>query len=339
MIPLVRGASLSRFTEVAQQFGLEPNAMLRRFEIDRQALSSSDIMIPTAKVLALLESAAQESKCETFGLLMAERRQVADLGVLSLLVTHQPTMREALETLVRYRRLLNESLIIQIEELADVAVIRQELLAGGQVEVRQGHELAIGVLHQLMRKVRGPRWRPLSVHFPHAAPGNLAVHHRIFGPIVEFNSDFTGLTCPLADLDAANQAAEPGLAQFAERFVRSLPNAEGDLLSRDVQKAIYLMLPTGQANIERVAGRVGLNGRTLQRRLAEEGEEFSQLLNEVRRELADRYVANGALPLGRIAGLVGFSRQSSFSRWFSGEFGRPPARWRADALASHRGAS
>lgn len=170
MIPLVRGASLSRFTEVAQQFGLEPNAMLRRFEIDRQALSSSDIMIPTAKVLALLESAAQESKCETFGLLMAERRQVADLGVLSLLVTHQPTMREALETLVRYRRLLNESLIIQIEELADVAVIRQELLAGGQVEVRQGHELAIGVLHQLMRKVRGPRWRPLSVHFPHAAP-------------------------------------------------------------------------------------------------------------------------------------------------------------------------
>lgn len=143
----------------------------------------------------------------------------------------------------------------------------------------------------------------------------------------------------MADLDAANQAAEPGLAQFAERFVRSLPNAEGDLLSRDVQKAIYLMLPTGQANIERVAGRVGLNGRTLQRRLAEEGEEFSQLLNEVRRELADRYVANGALPLGRIAGLVGFSRQSSFSRWFSGEFGRPPARWRADALASHRGAS
>jgi AraC-like DNA-binding protein len=67
----------------------------------------------------------------------------------------------------------------------------------------------------------------------------------------------------------------------------------------------------------------------LQRRLDEEGAEFTRLLNDIRRELAVRYVANTKLPLSRVADLVGYSRQSSFSRWFSEEFGSSPTAWRS----------
>jgi AraC-like DNA-binding protein len=45
--------------------------------------------------------------------------------------------------------------------------------------------------------------------------------------------------------------------------------------------------------------------------------------------LATRYVTNSKLPLARVAGLVGYSRQSSFSRWFAEEFGSSPTAWRA----------
>jgi AraC-like DNA-binding protein len=167
------------------------------------------------------------------------------------------------------------------------------------------------------------------VNFTHGPPGDLTVHRRVFGSIVEFNSDFDGLTCSRADLDAPNPSADPMLAKFAERYVRTLPQAEQGSLALDVQKAIYVLLPIGEASIGRVAASLGLNERTLQRRLDEEGGEFTRLLNDIRRELAVRYVANTKLPLSRVADLVGYSRQSSFSRWFSEEFGSSPTVWRS----------
>ena len=96
----------------------------------------------------------------------------------------------------------------------------------------------------------------------------------------------------------------------------------------DVRKAIYLLLPMGRASIEQVALSQGINLRTLQRRLEEEGVTFSELINEVRRDLVRRYMDNPRYSLGRIAGLLGYSVPSSFTRWFTSQFGMAPAVWR-----------
>jgi len=330
MTRYVRGASLSNYAEVAARVGLDANAMLRRAGIDRRVLDDPDMRIPGDNVADLLETSAVQSGCPTFGLQMAESRRLSDFGALSLLITHQATMRDALMTLVQYRRLLNESLVVRVEEAGDTVVVREELLVGGPAQLRQAYELAIGVMFRLFRSVLGPRWRPLSVNFTHGPPGDLTVHRRVFGAIVEFNSDFDGLTCSRADLDAPNPSADPVLATFAERYVRTQPLAEQGSLAHDVQKAIYVLLPLGESSIGRVAASLGLNERTLQRRLDGEGAEFTQLLNDIRRELATRYVTNSKLPLARVAGLVGYSRQSSFSRWFAEEFGSSPTAWRGE---------
>jgi AraC-like DNA-binding protein len=209
-----------------------------------------------------------------------------------------------------------------------VVVVREELLVTGLGPMRQSYELAIGVLYRVFRTVLGPRWRALSVNFVHAPPADLSVHRRIFGPICEFGSDFHGITCSRADLDAPNPSADPAMAQHAERYVRTLPNTDRGSLSQDVEKAIRLLLPIGQCSIGAVATSLGFNERTLQRRLTAEGVEFSLLLESVRRDLAARYVANPGLPLSRVAGLVGYGRQSSFSRWFAEAFGASPTAWR-----------
>jgi AraC-like DNA-binding protein len=77
-----------------------------------------------------------------------------------------------------------------------------------------------------------------------------------------------------------------------------------------------------------VAARLGTTARTLQRRLAEEGAEYSRLLNDIRKAHAVRYLANRRVPLTEVAGLVGYSRGTSFGRWFAGEFGVTPSAWR-----------
>ena len=70
--------------------------------------------------------------------------------------------------------------------------------------------------------------------------------------------------------------------------------------------------------------------RTLQRRLDAEGESFSGLLNEVRRDLSVRYLSSSNQSITAVAYLTGYSALGSFTRWFAGTFGASPQAWRAE---------
>jgi AraC-like DNA-binding protein len=166
------------------------------------------------------------------------------------------------------------------------------------------------------------------VHFAHARPKELAFYKKLLGPHVEFGSDFNGITCLASDLDRPNLAADPTMALYAARLVDSLPVSGSTSIADEVRKSIYTLLPLGRASIGHVARALGLHERTLQRRLAKEGVEFSEILNDVRCELAKRYMANPANSLTHIADLLGYAQLSSFSRWFTSEFGVPPIEWK-----------
>jgi AraC-like DNA-binding protein len=323
---LVRAAAVTNFFEVAQGLGLNPQPLLREARLSRALLSDPDQRVSVNACARLLEQAALAAHCETFGLRMAESRQLSDFGVMSLLISQQPTLRDALATIIRYRHLVNESLAILLEEAGKVVIIRQEMVL--DTPSRQASELALGVSFRLCRALLGPQWHPLNVNFTHAAPADLQVHRRLFGCPLEFDSEFNGITCLAADLDAAIPTADPGMARYAQRFVDTLPRVNAPSIGRDVRSAVYLMLPMGRATCEGVAQGLGMSLRTMQRQLDEAGETFTDILNEVRRELAQRYVENPQYSLLRVAELLGYGSASSFTRWFSTQFGEAPVTWR-----------
>jgi AraC-like DNA-binding protein len=82
-----------------------------------------------------------------------------------------------------------------------------------------------------------------------------------------------------------------------------------------------------------VGANLGMHPRALQRHLDREGRTFAMLLNEVRRELALRYLASPTHSVGSVAQMTGYATPSSFSRWFASEFGMSPAQWRAEERA------
>jgi AraC-like DNA-binding protein len=221
---------------------------------------------------------------------------------------------------------------MHVEEAGEMVIVREELLTDLPMASRQANELALGVLTRFCSAVTGGQWRPECVSFTHEAPQDLQAHRRVFGAMtkLEFNSDFNGIVFPARDLERPNPSADPAMAKYAERFIEQLPGANERSVVRDVRRAVYLLLPVGRATIEQVADGLGLNVRTLQRRLDDAGPTFSDLVDEVRRDLALRYMENPAYSLGRIAELLGYSMPSSFTRWFTAQFGLAPARWRAE---------
>lgn len=326
MSPLVRAATLTNFLEVAHELGLNPLPLLREVGLSRALLSDPEQRIPAEAAVRLLELASTAARFPQFGLRMAESRQLSDFGVVSLLISHQRTLREALAVTMQYRHLLNDTLAMQLEDAGSLVIIREEVVA--TAPSRQATELALGVLFRMCAAVMGGRWAPQSVNLTHEAPADLSLHRRVFACRLEFGSEFNGIVCLASDLDTPNPAADPAMARYAQSFVETLPWVNEPSVVLDVRKAIYLMLPGGRATTEYVAQALGLSVRTLQRQLDEADTSFTHLLGEVRRELAERYVTNPRYSLVRVSELLGYSNPSSFTRWFIAQFGAAPQQWR-----------
>ena len=95
-----------------------------------------------------------------------------------------------------------------------------------------------------------------------------------------------------------------------------------------MRRHIVEALPSGQIREDDIAAKLHLSTRTLQRRLLEEGAGFGDLLQSVRRELAENYVKDTQLNVSEIAYLLGFSDQANFTRAFKRWFGLAPTEWR-----------
>jgi len=333
---LIRTGVLTNYFKVAQQLGFDPQPLLRKLGLSREMLADPEFRIPGSAAVTLLKESARITQCPTFGLRMADLWQLSDLGVISVLLTHQRTLRDAVGTLIQYRHLMNEFLVIRIEEVGKKVIVREDVVADETGTSIQSTELALGTLSRMCRTLLGASWHPLSVHFTHDAPPDLRLHRRVFVGKLEFASSFNGLVCRAADMDFPNPVADPVMARHAQRLLEGLPGADEPSIVLEVRKAIYLMLPIGRATIEQVAQGLGMNVRTLQRQLEGAGKIFSDMVNGVRRDLVIHYMDNRSYSLGRIAESLGYSAYGSFVRWFVAQFGMTPTRWRSSKPANIR---
>jgi len=326
MVTLVRAGALTGYAEVMHALGGDADKALRRAGLRPSLIRDPDQLIDADVAAQLVEDSAQMTGCQTFGLRMAESRQLSHLGVVSLLLLHQPTLRQALSTLIAYSHVNNESLAIQMEDAGDVVVLREEFVM--QQPVRQSVELAIGVLYRMCAALLHERFRPRRVCFGHAAPRDLSVHQRVFACRVEFDAEFNGIVCNAADLNEPNPLADPAMARYAQKVVDAQISARAPSTDQQVRRAIYLLLPSGRATCAGVAQGLGCSMRTLQRTLDAEGLSFTALLDEVRHDLAQRYLANANYDIGQIAVMLGYGSHSAFTRWFSARFDCAPQEWR-----------
>jgi AraC-like DNA-binding protein len=327
--PQIRAAALTNYFEVARFVGLDPHKMLRRGWIDPDSLADPDRMISRNAAAQLLEDSARDSGCPHFGLLMAECRTPSTMGALGLLLMHQETARAVFDAIIHYQGLLSEAHAVSIEDRGGMSIIRTGFVGG--IGSLQSIELLMGALCRTVSEVVGGRWHPESAHFIHAAPADTSVHRRIFQCHLLFEDEFNGFACPASWLDVPNPAAESIMARHAERYLDTLipAPADGDITER-ARRSIYLLVPSGRATLEQVGDNLGLHPRALQRMLEKEGRTFATLLNDVRRELALRYLSSSTHQVTAIGQMIGYAAPSSFTRWFCAEFGMAPAAWRAE---------
>lgn len=327
MAELVRVAALTGYFDIAAQLGLDPLPHLRAAGLSRAMLLSPEQLIPARAAIALLESSAAASGCPTFALRMATCRGLADLGMVSLLIAHQPTLRDALAVLAHNRHRMNSTLVLSVDEQPGAVVLREDFALDPPLHSRQASDLALGVLAHMCATVLGPGWHAECVCFVYSRPESreMEIYRQLFRCPLLFDAEFTGMVVDPADLDRPNPRAEPALALHAGTLIESVMAPDRRSLTQEVEHAVLTLLPTGRASIKAVALALGMNLRSLQRGLETDGTSFTDILERIRTQLAQQHLANPRMRLTDIADVLGYSSLGAFTRWYSQTFGMPPS--------------
>jgi AraC-like DNA-binding protein len=325
---LIRSASLGGYIELVRSLGRDPHALLRQVGLSARLLDDPEALIPLDASRELLEISSQATATEDFALRLAAGRDLADLGPISLVLKEEATPRQALDTLCRYLKLINSSLITRIEDAGSSVIVREDLVPSRRISMRQPTELAIGVMYRILRELIGPAWRPIQVCFTHRAPRDVAAHRAFFGRAVGFNQDFNGIVCSANDLAKPRAGANPATARFAREYLERALERQGDGRAESCRDLILALLPGGRCTADQVARHLRIDRRTLHRHLVAEGLSFSAVLDQVRSDAVLRHLRDSDLPLGEISGLLGFAAPSGFSHWFRARFGSSVSEWR-----------
>src|SRR4249919_3607995 len=145
MHALTRSASLTDYEPIARSVGLDPFRMLRTARLPAKVLDDPNLMISADSVGWLLENSAALSGQEAFGLLLAETRSLANLGLLALAIREEPTLRAALQSFARYMRLHNAGVQLRVDDAGDVVLLHVGVNMQGHGVRRQSIEQSTAI--------------------------------------------------------------------------------------------------------------------------------------------------------------------------------------------------
>jgi len=111
-------------------------------------------------------------------------------------------------------------------------------------------------------------------------------------------------------------------------MIEYLAQLNHDRITEKVKAVIIDQLPSGNVTDENVARALYMSSRKLQRQLQSDGTTFNALLNEIRQDLAQKYLREQDTSMTEIAFLLGFSESSAFSRAFKRWMGVTPTQYR-----------
>ena len=314
---------------LAEHYGFSVEVMLDAAGLPRDLLEQNQRMVPLADVLRLFLVILQHTADPGLGFEIGRHVKPRSYQVLGYAILTSATLQEAIQRLIRFEKLagnLGQSRL----EMDDA---RARLLWQCPIEgepARYLREAAVTGWITFARQLVVDAPQPLRVCFRHPAPPDVQRYQDYFQCPVEFSAAFDGVEFSVEFLALPVQSADPGLSEMMQREAR-LQLADYDSqtnLVAAVRREIYLLLTEGEPTVEAVAARLGMADRTLQSRLRKHGFSFQQVVESLRRSLADIYLLDRRLSLTDISLLLGFSEQSSFTRAFRRWHGESPAQAR-----------
>lgn len=326
-------ASMLANTFLAQ--GLDLAGLCQEAGLDVEFVNKPGAFCERSVIYRLWDLAAQASDDLNIGLKAYGEFHPSSFQIVGYTMMSSSNLKRALERLVRFSPLIGTGLsLFFVPEQQHYRLASLEHQQPGSVKPRQYTDAGLASLLGFCRWLAGGKsLQPLSVEFTYPEPEDTSEHRRLFGCPLRFGAAYDSILFDGQELLSPLSMANEALAILHDSFAE----AQLDLLSGysivgRVRALINERLSQGQGqcDMESIAAALSISKRTLQRGLEKDGTQFKDVLNDVRRQLADFYLRHSHFNMKHVTYLLGFHDHSSFHKACTRWFGMTPGQYRTD---------
>ena len=333
-LPTATGALARLAAQEASSAGFDLGPLLKTAGLTAAQIEDADERLSVEAQIAFVEAVARALGRDRLGFELAREFDLRQIGLLYYVAASSETLVEAIQRIERFSAVGNEAVVFRRSKGADLEI---RLDYSGVARHTDWHqvEFFLAALVRVCRSLVGVPLTPLSVTISHARSEGLAEYNRFFGCWTEFAAPSDAVVfrddCRRLPVVSADPHLSDILARYCEETLASRQRARGSLRVR-VENVIAPLLPHGKPQAQVIARKLNMSPRTLARRLADEGLSFASVLDEMRRELALRYLTDAKLSISQVAWLLGFQEAAALTHAFRRWTGQTPSEVRSELL-------
>ncbi|MGH1371285.1 MAG: AraC family transcriptional regulator [Cellvibrionaceae bacterium] len=303
--------------DVAKSFGASREALLAAVDLSDKDLATPEARCNENQLRTLIEIAIEKTGNQALALHFGEQLTLTSHGVFGYAVMSCRNVRQVIEILTKYYRLLLNNASLNLVEENNKVSIEYRPRRDQLLDRRQDSELFFAGVLSSIKHLLHLDHVDAEIEFDFSAPSYEADYHRILDCPVRFNNNVSKITFPNTLMEEKPEYANPVMLKLYEQqcdeLLSRMKNSEGLRVKvRELLVAAQHQFPS----LEQAADHFHMSPRTFRRRLSDEEVSFQRILDEVRQELAETYLRNPAISVNHTADLLGFHDVSNFRRAF-----------------------
>ncbi|WP_160310556.1 AraC family transcriptional regulator [Microvirga vignae] len=325
-LPTAIGVLSRLAAERALQHGVDVDPLLKRAGLPKMLMTKPNIRVSVRSQILFLNMVAETLGDTLLGFHIAQDFDIRELGLYYYVIASSERLSDAIAREARYSFIIDEGLQISYQKTHTFDIDFEYI---GVARHLDQHEMEFWVTCTL-RKCRlftNRELVPTYAGFVHHHQGDFSEMERHFGCSLNFGATIDRISFDIQAADLPLVTEDPYLNKFlVDDYEAALArwHFRRNPLRIRVENAITPRLPHGTVNITNIARDLGMSPRTLSRRLADESVTFSTICDELRFDLAGRYLQNNDLSISQIAWLLGYTEASSFVHAFQRWAGKSP---------------
>jgi AraC-like DNA-binding protein len=316
--------------EAVERVGVTREAVLAAAGIEARRLEQVMDRFDQSEFAALQVHAMDLTRDEALGLHMGAQASEASLDLLAHLVSHAPTLRDALGVCAQFHRIAIDDCQFTVRERGDLATVQYAFVHTVERSDRMHAEFVVGGLWRLVRTFVGPRATARAVTFEHARPAYHAEYARLFGGAERFGQPATSLSFDRDLLDLPQLHQHPELfSMLRAEAERALDKVVSGLRPSDQVRQYLLARPPARIpDIATAARDLGISERSLRRKLAADATSYRTLVRATLEASAGHMLRDPNRSIQETAHALGFSDAGAFHRAFKRWTGMTPKQYR-----------
>ncbi|MCG5479721.1 MAG: AraC family transcriptional regulator ligand-binding domain-containing protein [Ensifer alkalisoli] len=316
------------FWQSLEQLGLRPSAVLRQAGLPATLHLDNSAVISTTQLFAIWNAIETLSADPAFSIRMVSETSTANHKLAIVVASYAADFRDGMARLDRFNRLCSPDRLC-FEERDGKVSVTIEWPAGTEPEPPLSVDASFALLLELGRRGTGRHLRPISLELRRPNPGTDR-HAIFFDCPIHFGTVRDRMVLNAPDLDLPFPGHNPELIQM---LTPALADAVREIeaqatIGELVKGTLKRTMASGRHDVAAVARDLGLSERTLQRRIAAEGQTFRALLTEARQELGRQLLSDLTIDVEEVAYLLGYQDANSFYRAFREWENMTPGHWR-----------